>query len=107
MAHQAPGKHFRKGITFPELLEMFPDDATAEAWFVQSRWPEGVTCPHCGSSNVQIGAKPPSLCLIAAVKGGYDWGLRVWGAREVSEPDLSCGHKISSRYALGWPSETM
>ena len=61
MAHQAPGKHFRKGITFPELLKMFPDDATAETWFVQSRWPEGVTCPHCGSSNVQIGAKHPSM----------------------------------------------
>ena len=69
MAHQAPGKHFRKGITFPELLEMFPDDVTAETWFVQSRWPEGVTCPHCGSSNVQIGAKHPSMPYRGLEKG--------------------------------------
>lgn len=61
MARQALGKHFRKGMTFPELLEMFPDDATAESWFVQSRWPEGVICPHCGSSNAQIGAKHSSM----------------------------------------------
>lgn len=31
---------------------MFPDDDTAERWFVQQRWPDGVRCPHCGSSAV-------------------------------------------------------
>ena len=36
----APGKSFRKGISLLELFEMFPDDATAEAWFVKARWPE-------------------------------------------------------------------
>ena len=30
-----PGQSFRKGITFMEPLQMFPDDATAEAWFVK------------------------------------------------------------------------
>ncbi len=34
-----------------------PDDATAEVWFVSRRWPDGVHCPHCGSANVQTGAK--------------------------------------------------
>ncbi len=32
---------------------MFPDDETAEAWFVSQRWPDGVWCPDCGSANVQ------------------------------------------------------
>ena len=32
---------------------MFPDNATAEAWFIGQRWPDDITCPHCGSSNVQ------------------------------------------------------
>ena len=32
---------------------MFPDDAAAEAWFVEKLWPNGPTCPHCGSLNVQ------------------------------------------------------
>ena len=32
---------------------MFPDDETAEEWFVSQRWPEGVRCPDCESANVQ------------------------------------------------------
>ena len=32
---------------------MFPDNRTAEAWFVKVRWPVGVACPHCGSIDVQ------------------------------------------------------
>ena len=35
-----------------ELLARFPDDATAEEWFVAWRWPNGITCPHCDSDNV-------------------------------------------------------
>ena len=49
----SPGKAQRKGITFMELLKTFPDHATAEAWFVETRWPEGA---HCGSANVKTGA---------------------------------------------------
>ena len=52
MAHKAPGKHFRKGLSLAALTKMFPDDATAKAWFVASRWPSGIACPHCGSVNV-------------------------------------------------------
>lgn len=36
---------------------MFPDDATVKAWLVQSHWPDEVVCPHCGSTDVQSGAK--------------------------------------------------
>ena len=57
MAHNAPGKHYRKGMTLPQLFAMFPDDTTAEAWFVNRRWPDGVACPHCGCGNVQDGAR--------------------------------------------------
>ena len=32
---------------------MFPDDAAAERWFIECRWPAGVGCPSCGSINVQ------------------------------------------------------
>ena len=53
MAHKAPGKHYREGISLVDLFQMFPDDATAEEWFVQVRWPDGVCCPKCGSLNVQ------------------------------------------------------
>ena len=56
-----PGKHFRKGISLVELFKMFPDDKTAEAWFVQERWGDTPTCPHCGSENVQTGAKHKTM----------------------------------------------
>lgn len=36
---------------------MFPDNETTEAWFVEKRWSKGIACSHCGSLNVQIGAK--------------------------------------------------
>lgn len=55
MPHKAPGKSDREGISMVELFRRFPDDATAEAWFIERRWPRGVTCPHCGSTNVQTG----------------------------------------------------
>ena len=51
-----PGKHNRKGLTLSELFEMFPDNETAEAWFVERRWPDGVRCPHCDHGSVQDGA---------------------------------------------------
>ena len=53
MTQRAPGKAFRKGISLIELTRMFPDDATAEEWFIKVRWPIGVCCIECGSLNVQ------------------------------------------------------
>ncbi len=61
MAGKAPGKHFREGISLPELFRRFPDDAITEAWFVERRWPNGVTCPHCGSFNVKTGTKHKTM----------------------------------------------
>ncbi len=52
MARNAPGKHYRTGLSLIELTRMFPDDATAERWFVEQRWPDGMSCPHCGSVSV-------------------------------------------------------
>ena len=53
MAKKAPGKHYRKGVTITQLIRMFPDNATAEAWFIQQRWPNGVHCLKCGADNIQ------------------------------------------------------
>ena len=61
MAKNAPGKHFRKGISLRDLIQLFPDDATAEQWFTTQRWPDGVRCPYCGSDKVQTGAKHKSM----------------------------------------------
>ena len=56
MASNAPGKHFRKGLSLIEITRLFPDNETAEKWFVETRWPDVPHCPHCGSDNVQYGA---------------------------------------------------
>ncbi|MYA84622.1 MAG: IS1595 family transposase [Acidimicrobiaceae bacterium] len=60
MAHNAPGKHHRRGMTLADLFRRFPDDASAEAWIIEQRWPGGVQCPHCESDRVQDGARHPS-----------------------------------------------
>ena len=52
MAKKAPGKHYREGITLAELFQQFPDDETAEKWFVECRWEHGIRCAYCDSENV-------------------------------------------------------
>ena len=51
MAHNAPGKANRKGITVVELADMFPDEETARKWFEAKVWPSGRHCPKCGSTD--------------------------------------------------------
>ena len=53
---KAPGQAHRDGITLVDLIRMFPDDATAETFFADERWPNGAACPRCGSVSVQSGA---------------------------------------------------
>ena len=60
MSQKAPGRSYRTGMTVMELLKMFPDDATAEAWFEKQRWAEGRFCPECGSVNtVSVTSRKP------------------------------------------------
>ena len=51
MSHTAPGKSDRKAISLFELMEMFPDEATAREWFEAKKWPNGRHCPQCGSAR--------------------------------------------------------
>jgi len=54
MTQEGRGGHYRKGLTIMQLLHMFPDDATAERWFEERRWPDGRYCPDCGSLNTAV-----------------------------------------------------
>ena len=49
MSKRHPGRSEREGISLIELLEMFPNNEAAEAWFESRRWPNGICCPLCGS----------------------------------------------------------
>ena len=91
MAQNAPGKHFREGLSLVELIEMFPDDAAAERWFTKNRWPDGVYCPACGSLNIQERPtrKPqPYRCRdcrkdfsvkLGTLMQGSNLGFQTWG----------------------------
>ncbi len=57
----APGKHYRNGISITKLFKMFPDNSTAKKWFESIIWPEGAKCPYCGSMNVQANIKHKSM----------------------------------------------
>ena len=65
MSYKAPGKSHREGIGLVELMDMFPDEATATRWFESVVWPEGRCCGKCGAMNTREvpNAKPmPYWC---------------------------------------------
>ena len=96
MAHEEPGKHFRKGMSLIEVMRMFPDDATAEAWFVKIRWPHGPGCPYCGSTNVLSGAKHKTM--------PYRCREKECRKRFSVRTGRSCRRRISATRFGRWPS---
>ena len=52
MANKAPGKHYRKGMSLIDAVREFDNEEAVEQMFVEARWPDGVTCPFCESSNI-------------------------------------------------------
>ena len=64
MAHTAPGKAHREGITVVQLADMFPNEAAATAWFEGRVWPDGRHCPRCGSTDTHHAShkKMPYWC---------------------------------------------
>ncbi|MCY4171777.1 MAG: hypothetical protein OXF08_09305 [Bacteroidetes bacterium] len=50
------GKSLLKGISWVDLLKMFPDNDTAEKWFALLRWGgKPIACLKSGSDNVVVG----------------------------------------------------
>ena len=64
MSKKAPGKDHREGVTLVQLMDMFPDEAAATAWFESVIWPDGRHCPKCGSFRTGDAshAKMPYWC---------------------------------------------
>ena len=85
-----PRRAERQGVSVLELLDLFPDNATAERWFEQQRWPDGITCPRCDSTRyaVIVSRKPmPYRCKdcrkhfsvrVGTVMQDSNLGLRKW-----------------------------
>ena len=47
-----PGRADRVGISLVEAVQKFGDKKEAEKWFENQRWPNGVVCLVCDSTNV-------------------------------------------------------
>ena len=64
MAHAAPGKSDREGITIVQLADIFPTEESAREWFESRVWPNGRHCPRCGSTRTSEAshAKMPYWC---------------------------------------------
>ena len=56
MPQKGPGRAHRQTISNREFFQRWPDDAAAEKTFVEWRWPNGINCPYCESTNVQTGS---------------------------------------------------
>lgn len=61
MSQKAPGKSYREGISIKKLMAMFPDGDAARKWLESELWPDGPYCPHCGTFNVQVVRKHPTM----------------------------------------------
>ena len=62
---KAPGRAHREGMSIIELMNMFPTEETATAWFQSVVWAGGRCCGKCGSINTREvpNAKPmPYWC---------------------------------------------
>lgn len=47
--NKAPGRSHRTGLSLIQIMDMFPDEATATKWFETWMWPTGRACGKCGS----------------------------------------------------------
>ena len=66
MAKKGPGRAYREGLTIVQLMDMFPTEEAATAWFESVLWPDGERhCGKCGSIRTREvpSAKPmPYWC---------------------------------------------
>ncbi len=53
MTYKAPGKAHREGLSLIELMDMFPTEDTAKAWFESVMWPTERCCGKCGSTRTR------------------------------------------------------
>ena len=60
--NSGPGRADREGISLFKLMEMFPDEDSAQEWFEEVRWPEGnMFCPFCDSDAVGPVTNHPTM----------------------------------------------
>ena len=69
MAHKAPGKAHREGISIMEIGEMFPDEDSARQWFESHVWPSKAASARSAAACAPTKPStlsPPTAAPIAA-----------------------------------------
>ena len=41
------------GLTYSDLVRMFPDEDACKLYLAEHRWPEFVVCPRCGNPDIK------------------------------------------------------
>jgi transposase-like protein len=59
--YRSTAPSFRKGLTLAQSFRLFLDDTTAEKWIADLRWNGEPAYPRCSDTNVQSGAKHPTM----------------------------------------------
>lgn len=54
-------RNYGTGVSLIELFELFPENSSAEKWFVEARWPDGICCAYCKSENVKTNARHKTM----------------------------------------------
>ena len=102
MSQTGPGRAHRKGITLLELMDLFPDDDSAERWFASIFWPDGGRCPACGSGNPDPAhAQAPALPLPPVPQGLLDQDRHLDAWLQARLPHLGRGHLLAHDQSQG------
>ena len=56
MAYNAPGLHWRKGMSLMDAVNHFSNEEEVERLFVDACWQGEIACPECGSNDIAIRA---------------------------------------------------
>ena len=61
---KASGQLQGEGLTLLEVAEKFAKEE-ARAWIEELCWPDGPSCPHCGSTNAQCNIRRQNRGTVA------------------------------------------
>ena len=72
MTRKAPGKAHREGLTLVQLMDMFPTEEAAAAWFESVVWPDRPAAlpESAGRCNTREASRTRSRCRIGAPIAG-------------------------------------
>ena len=53
MTFEAPGRHYREGLSLIDVMDLFATEELAREWIESAIWPNGRECPKCESKRTR------------------------------------------------------